>query len=188
MNVKHVSFGLAGLLLLGACGGPAPEAASEARESARPAGPVNAFSFEETGVAMRQTVPAAADLKLAGGCDGTTPINLSMFLGQPIEERWFNVAFSTEGVVAPGETGSFLLQSLQWDDGVVRPENLPADSPARVPVRYSGKGTLTLETHIARSQNRRMAGTLTGHVEQLGKGPVADITVYFDINLSCGVK
>jgi hypothetical protein len=191
MKVKHVSFGLAGLALIGACGGPvedAPASASEARETSRPAGPVNAFSFEETGAAMRQTVPDAADLKLAGGCDGTTPINLSMFLGQPIEERWFSVAFSTEGVVAPGETGTFPLQSLQWDDGVMRPENLPADSPARVPVRYSGKGTLTLDTHAASTGMRRMAGTLTGHVEQLGKGPAADITAHFDINLSCGVK
>lgn len=191
MNVRHVSFGLAGLALLGACGGPAddaPEAASEARETARPAGPFNAFSFEETGVAMRQTVPDAAELTLAGGCTGETSMSLSMFLGQPIEERWFNVAFSTEGVVAPGATGTFPLQSLQWDDGVMRPENLPADSPARAPVRYSGKGTLTLDTHTASTETRRMAGTLTGHVEQLGKGPAADITAHFDINFSCGVK
>ena len=198
--------GMAALaLLLCACGGPAKRAAAEAgtetasragaetpgeaREPARRAGPVNAFSFEETGVAMRQTVPAPEELMLAGGCTGDSPINLSIFLGRPMDERWFNVAFVTEGAIAPGETGSFPLQSLQWDDGVMRPENLPADSPARAPVRYSGKGTLTLEMHMASTQTRRMAGTLTGHVEQFGKGPAAaDITAHFDINFSCGVK
>jgi hypothetical protein len=178
--------GMAALALLCACGGPR-QAAPGVAESV-PAGPVNAFSFEATGVAVRGTVPVAADLMLAGGCDGTTPINLSIFLGRPMDERWFNVAFVTEGVIAPGETGTFPLQSLQWDDGVMRPENLPEDSPARAPVRYSGKGTLTLETHMASIETRRMAGTLTGHVEQFGKGPAADITAHFDINFSCGVR
>ena len=150
MILKHAPHGLAALVLLSACGEPAgmtpapangSEASTEAPASVSAEtradtndGPVNAFSFEETGTQMRRPVPAAGDVSLAGGCNGKTPISLTMYSGAPHNETWFNVAFDTEGVVGPGETGTFPLASLQWDNGVMRPETLPEDSPFRAPV------------------------------------------------------
>ena len=88
----------------------------------------------------------------------------------------------------PARPGFFPLVELDWDNGVTRPENLPVDTPARVPTRYSGKGTLTLETHNASTNNRRMIGVLEGSLQQDEEGPAAKVTARFDVNLSCGVK
>lgn len=194
MILKYAPYGLAAIVLLSACGEPAagPPSSDNGREAPEVADTndslVNAFVFEETGTQMRRPVPAASDVSLAGGCDGTTPISLTMYSGAPNDETWFNVAFDTEGVVGPGETGTFPLASLQWDNGVMRPETLPEDSPVRVPVRLEGTGTLILDTHEASTNRRRMVGTLKGHVAQHDGNETADLTVRFDINLSCGVN
>ncbi|KCZ87619.1 hypothetical protein [Hyphomonas johnsonii] len=208
MILKRAPYGLAALVLLSACGkpagvtpapangseastetpAPAPVSAEAETEAGTNAGPVNAFAFEETGTQMRGPVPAAGDVSLAGGCNGKTPISLTMYSGTPNNETWFNVAFDTEGVVGPGETGTFPLASLEWDNGVMRPETLPEDSPFRVPVRLEGTGTLTLDAHQASTDVRRMVGTLKGHVAQQDGNETADLTVRFDINLSCGVN
>ncbi len=192
MNLKQAPIGLSALMLLCACGGPPGEASAPVREAASeagmPYGTANAFSFEQTGAVMSRAVPDASELTLSGGCDGTTPISLSLFAGEPIDDSWFNVAFDTEAVVAPGETGVFPLVEMDWDNGVTRPDNLPADTAVRVPVRNSGKGTLTLETHNASTNNRRMIGVLEGSLQQDGESPAVNVTARFDVNLSCGVK
>ncbi|WP_084418604.1 hypothetical protein [Henriciella litoralis] len=195
--------------LLTACGGSAgPENEAKTSADERPAntstladrgeaakadtasGPINAFSFEATGAELSNPVPSPEELIPAGGCNGESQIGLSFHRGDMTESRWFAVGFTTKAVVAPGETGVFPLQALQWDNGVERPPNLPEDSPARVARRFMGADgvTLTLETHIATSRERRMAGTLQGHVKRFGTDEAADITAHFDVNQSCGVK
>tara|TARA_R110001606_G_scaffold77186_3_gene178397 strand:+ start:547 stop:960 length:414 start_codon:yes stop_codon:yes gene_type:complete len=137
---------------------------------------------------MLAPVPDAQDMKLSGGCDGNSPLVLTMFHGTPIDEDWFSIGFATQDPFGADATGTIPLSQLTWDNGASRPENLPPDSPVRTANRYLGKGTLTLETHIATPDVRRMAGRIEGHVEQYGRGLSADITIDFDINFTCHVR
>ena len=189
------------LALLAACGSPATPAPQPEKTPAaadqppadnpqerRASVPINAFAFKQTGTQMLAPVPEAQDMKLSGGCDGNSPLVLSMFHGAPIDGDWFSIGFMTQDPFGAEATGTIPLSQLTWDNGASRPENLPPDSPLKTANRYLGKGTLTLETHIATPEVRRMVGRVEGHVEQYGRGNSADITVDFDISFTCHVR
>jgi len=127
------------------------------------------------------------DLKLTGGCSGTTPVSLGFHRGQPNADDWFQVAFDTADVVSTGETGEFTVKEIRWDHGTVTPANLPPNSTIRVPNQFKGTGTLTLSTHIGTTEQRRIAGIFRGDVTNL-EGDQANLVAEFDIDKSCGVK
>jgi len=127
------------------------------------------------------------DLKLTGGCSGTTPVSLGFNSGKLTEDNWFSIGFDTADVISTGATGEFTIKEIRWDHGTVTPANLPPNSGIRVPNRFTGPGTLTLTSHIGTVEQRRMAGNFRGEVRNL-EGEQASLVAEFDIDKSCGVK
>jgi hypothetical protein len=178
---------IAAALLLSACGQPAPQSAKAPSPDTAPAmsgSLVNAFEFAAPGIEA-PLAPAAADLTLAGGCNQHGPLSIGFTRRIPDQDRYFNFAFDSAEPVAPGQTGAIALTSISWDNGMAAPPGLPADSPLRVPVRFSGEGTLTLHTHTGLGLDGRMTGVVEGAVTNDASQQSTPISVSFDINLAC---
>jgi hypothetical protein len=181
----------ASALLLGACGEPAPPAANGPAASSRQdrsgsaATIVNAFEFTASGDVEAAAAPAASELSLTGGCTSHGPMSIGFTNGTPTEEGYFHFAFESAEPVSPGQTGAIPLSEIAWDNGVEAPRNMPANSPLRVPSRFSGEGTLTLQSHSGAGMGGRMAGVVEGVVTHAFSQERATLSVSFDVNLAC---
>jgi hypothetical protein len=185
---------MAALFLVAACGNADPEAASEPPAADADAstdtetnavstldkqGFINAFSLEATG--DETTTWNSGDLSLSGGCSPGAPMSIGFRQGTIASHDYKYLGFDTVMVIEAGETGTFEVEEIRWDDGT------QGESP-RVPNRFTGQGTLTLTTHQAAVGNQRMSGTLRGEGLTNGDGASVDLVVDFDINRSCGIS
>lgn len=190
---KPLKAGIAGLLCLAATacgGGNAPEAeqaVSAGETGGVPANGVYDFSLEVTGDQAAAPVPDPAELSLSGGCNGKTRISLGLNNGQNNSPAWFYLAFDTEGVVAPGETGMFSLSRLNWQKGNEAGSETPAREGTIFLTLMEGTGSVTIERHDASMQSRRMAGILHGTVQDKA-GTQSELNARFDIAMSCGIR
>ena len=150
----------------------------------------------EDGISIQATGPAASgewnfgdkDFSLAGGCTGSSQMNFGFASGAPHLDDWVYLSFTTEQAVESGETGTFNLASLTWDQGVERPANLPPESPIRVPRRYEGKGILRLDRHDNYPNQRRLSGSIEGELVRRSPLETVTLSAEFSIPMSCGVN
>jgi hypothetical protein len=187
---------LALFLLIAACGNPAPEesqsdmAATETESSAPSSGTedndgmINAFSLAASGGATASW--EGGGFSLVGGCTPSQPMSMGFLRGTLRSEELAQVAFDSADPIDTGETGTFALKEIRWDNGIVA-HSIPGGGEVSVPNRFTGTGTLVIETHNAAVNNRQLAGTVTGTVSN-DDGVSADLVVEFDIDLSCGVS
>ena len=188
--------------ILTACGSGNPDApaaagtdtasssASEGPASDAPPradGPVNSLSIAVTGDETPQPVPPATELSMVGGCDGKSIASIGLYAGDMSGNGWFQVSFETDEPIGKGQTGSFALSRLEWDNGLSPVEGMPEGSNITAPNRFEGTGRLELKTHDTGMNTRRMVGTLSGHLTNTKTGKEVDITIDTDFNWSCGV-
>jgi len=148
---------------------------------------IRRLMLRTTGSVESEVIFVDDNFKITGGCNGTTPISLGFYRGQPNADDWFKVAFDTADVVGTGETGEFTVREISWDHGTVIPKNLPPNTTIRAPNQFKGTGTLTLTTHIGTIEQRKIAGNFRGEVTNL-EGEQASLEAEFDIDKSCGVR
>ena len=182
--------------LLAACGNADPgtaaagasaeqtRAGSQKRTTMDAQGFINAFSFRATGDAAVSW--DSGDLRMSGGCPAGSPMSIGFSSGTVTAEDYRNVAFDTQAVIAPGQTGTFPLEEIRWDHGTKAVTPRGGGTEVRVPNRFAGPGTLTLTTHEATTRNRRLSGTARGEGIKSREGALVDLVVEFDLNLSCG--
>jgi hypothetical protein len=190
LKVLAPTIALAGTLALVACGGaerqvPDDEATTAQAPAVSEGGPINRFEFSPSGVEPAADLPTAAELTLSGGCAAPSPLSIGFLRGSPIDDTYFHFSMESGSPVAQGYTGEVELTNLVWDNGVVVPANMPADSPIRGPARLQGTGTLTIESHTGRGMGGHMSGTVSGTVTDGDTGDDVTIEVSFDINLAC---
>lgn len=146
------------------------------------------ISIQATGLAgSRKWAFGEEDYTLAGGCTGLSPMNFGFASGAPHTDAWVYLSFTTEQVVESGETGTFNLSNLTWDQGVERPAKLPPDSPIRVPRRYEGTGSLRLARHDNSPSQRRLSGSIKGELVRRSTQEKVTVSAGFSIPMSCGV-
>ncbi len=124
---------------------------------------------------------------LSGLCNPKTMANFMIALtgGDQWDEIW--VTNYSKGRIAAAKTGTF---KLSWVEVQFRKY-----AEGKFTIRkFKGPGTMTLTTHDADPDNRRMIGTMEGSsLEELtlmGKntGKQVDLQVSFDMDSSCGIK
>lgn len=124
---------------------------------------------------------------LSGLCNPESFANFMLALpgGDKWDEIW--VTNYSKGRIGTAETGTF---KLSWVE-----VNLQKYADGEFTIRkFKGPGTMTLTTHDATPDNRRMVGTMEGSgLEELtltGKntGKKVDLQVSFDMDFSCGIK
>jgi hypothetical protein len=146
---------------------------------------VNSLTFEAEGDAEGSLRSDGADIMLTGGCDENGFIRMSFTRGKITDEDLFQVRLVTGQSVGAAGTGTFELSEVGWYDGTFKAEDLPTEVDIRIPDAYEGTGVLTLTTHEPAINERRMAGTFAGRVEQVSGDNMATVRASFDINLSC---
>lgn len=187
------------LLALAGCGGEAAESGGAA-EAAAPsdkavpsdaAGFVDAVTVRVTGGTESSIALRDKELTMSGGCDGNSPISLGFHRGTPIDPDWFSIGFDTAEPVRTGETSTFDLDEIRWDNGTF--VHQVGGSEVRVPDRFNGTGTLTLATHDATmahsmAGSRRMTGMIRSDSLTNRDGVAVRLEAEFDIRFSCGVR
>jgi hypothetical protein len=163
---------------------PAETVAESADDSASDS-VVRRFSFGVIGADPATPLPEPGELSLTGGCVGSSPLSIGFHSGAPHAEGYFGFSMNSAAPVASGQVGDVELARITWDNGVTTPANMPADSPVKVPDRFEGTGTLTLQSHSGRGMAGRMSGVVTGEVTQKFGDAAASLVVEFDINLAC---
>jgi len=147
---------------------------------------VNALQLQTTGD-VQKTVSLAGDkLRLTGGCNGSQRLSIGFNSGDTTSPDWLYFAFDSVAVVGTGETGSFELSEVRWDDGKID-HTVPGGLVVKLPNRFSGAGTLTIDRHQAEISNRRMTGTVVANVKNRD-GRSSLVSAQFGVNLSCGVN
>lgn len=124
---------------------------------------------------------------LSGLCNPESFANFMLALpgGDQWDEIW--VTNYSKGRIGTTETGTF---KLSWVE-VTFQKYAEGEFTIR---KFKGPGTMTLTTHDAAPDNRRMVGTMEGSgLEELtltGKntGKKVDLQVSFDMDFSCGIK
>lgn len=193
--------GIALALTLGGCGEadvrPAPDAVADAEPSARDAARsrqptgrswLNSLTVRVTGDVDTTLTLDGGNTSVGGGCTGSTPIDLGFHRGNWAlpGQPWTNTAFRTADIVGTGETGTFDVEEITWDHGVL--ERPVGDRTVRLPNRFTGPGTIEIEEHSARSDNRRIRAVLRGSGLSNDDGHSVDIVAEVDLNFSCGVS
>jgi hypothetical protein len=181
------------LLALAACSGDEAPESGDSADAAAPsddAGFVDAVTVRVTGGAEASIALRDDELSLGGGCDGNSPISLGFFRGLPTDPDWFRLGFDTVEPVGTGETGTFDLDEIRWDNGTFVRQMQGRE--VRVPDRFTGTGTLTLTTHDATRAHasagaRRLTGTFRADSLTNANGVRARLEAEFDVRLSCGV-
>lgn len=193
------------LALVGCGGGEAAESGGAANPAARSdaaasssaaarsdeVGFVDAVTVRVTGGADASIALRDKEVSLSGGCDGNSPISLGFHRGTPAEADWFRLGFDTTEPVGTGETGTFGLDAIRWDNGTF--VHHVGGSDVRVPDRFAGTGTLTVTTHDATMAHsmagaRRLTGTLRADNLTNKDGKTVRLEAEFDVHLSCGVR
>jgi len=188
------------ILLLLACG---CEEASTAKKipAEPPLGPYGPVTLGAKAHVVRSiTVNASGDVSgefsgtkgeegtyLSGLCNPTSFANFMIALtgGDQWDEIW--ITNYSKGSINTAETGTF---KLSWVEITFR-KYADGDFTMR---KFKGPGTITLTTHDADPDNRRMVGTMEGSgLEELtlkgeNTGKKVDLQVSFDIDSSCGIK
>ena len=124
------------------------------------------------------------DTGLMGLCNPNSFANfmLAMPGGEAYDQVW--VTNYSKGAIGTGETGEF---KLSYVEVTFRKTSLNGF----VQRDFRGPGTITLTTHNADPNNRRMIGTMEGTgLKGRGdeEGKKLDLKVSFDMDSSCGVK
>jgi hypothetical protein len=174
-----------------AAGRSAAAASSDATPRSDDGGFVDAVTVRVSGGTEASIALRDEALSLGGGCDGNSPISLGFFRGTPTDPDWFRLGFDTAERVGTGETGTFDLDEVRWDDGTF--VHQVGGREVRVPDRFAGSGTLTLTTHDATMAHamagaRRLTGTLRADSLTNRDGVAVRLEADFDVHLSCGVK
>ena len=124
-------------------------------------------------------------LQSTGGCTGNNLLSLGFHSGSLDSPDWFSFGFDTVGTVSTGATGVFPLREVRWDNGM-KNHTIPGGMVVRVPDRFSGAGSLTIDLHKASVAQRRMMGTVVADVTNI-EGQSAKLSAHYGIDLSCGV-
>lgn len=166
-------------------------APSDAAARSNDAGFVDAVTVRVTGDTEASITLRDDEVSMGGGCDGNSPISLGFHRGTPAEPDWFNLGFDTAERVGTGETGTFDLNELRWDNGTF--VHHVGGREVRVPNRFGGTGTLTLTTHDATMAHamagaRRLTGTLRADSLINRNGVAVRLEAEFDVHFSCGVR
>jgi len=195
--MKRTAYLLFFCVLLAACGGDegqSSQAASDADVKLGHYGPplgararvVRSVKVETTGEVNGTFSGSKSDedTGLMGLCNPTSFANfmLAMPGGEAYDEVW--VTNYSKGAIGTGETGEFRLSYVE----VTFRKTTTNDFVQR---EFRGPGTITLTTHNADPNNRRMVGTMEGAgLEGRGddEGKKLDLKVSFDMDSSCGVK
>ncbi len=185
-----------GAVLLAACGdaeNPPSQTAADDDVKLGPFGPplgararvVRSVQVETNG-AISSTFTGSKsdeDTGLMGLCNPSTFANfmLTMPGGDEYDEVW--VTNYSEGEIGTGETGEFDLRYIE----VTLRKTTVNDFIQR---EFRGPGTMTLTTHEADPDNRRIVGIMEG-TDLQGKsedqGKALSVKVSFDMDSSCGV-
>lgn len=178
-------------LLICACGDAERAAPPDRTEApgapARQSGgnAVNAFDVEISGTRVNASLPTAQTVTLSGGCVAGSPLSIGFFHKTPTDADYFNLSIQSQAPVTSGQTGAVPLTRVAWDNGTQTPANMPADSKIRVPVRFEGEGTLTINAHSGRGMAGNMQGVIDAVVTHRRSDERATLAASFDIELAC---
>ncbi|MGI6656517.1 MAG: hypothetical protein ACOX5Z_06790 [Desulfobulbus sp.] len=123
---------------------------------------------------------------LVGLCNPTSFANFGIVV--PGGEAWDKVTVTiySKGPIGTAETGTF---KLEWVEAAF--SKIDGDKTAYR--RFKNPGTITLTTHDATPNARRMIGTMEGRdleeITTMGEltGKTVDLDVSFDMDFSCGI-
>jgi hypothetical protein len=185
-------FSAAVLTALAACGGDIQNERADAiqTESTRPEAPSDTAGLPadyrkiEVRVGTAQEVRFKAEneelLRLAGGCDGKTPMSIGFQNGELYQASWRYFSFDSDGPVSVRQMGDIPLSKVTWDDGVVPNEKLNMNMPDR----YEGPGMLTITRHEASLKGRRMEGQVNATLTNKD-GNALLLNASFSVPLGC---
>lgn len=199
ISLGRFSFFVGIILLLLACGSEEASTAKKMQDEP-PLGPygpatLGAQAHVVRSVAINTSGDVSGDFSgtkgekgtyLSGLCDPTSFANFMIALtgGDQWDEIWITNYGAHVGLT---ETGTF---KLSWVEVQFRKY-----AEGKFTIRkFKGPGTMTLTTHDADPDNRRMVGTMEGSgLEELTltgerTGKRVDLQVSFDMDFSCGIK
>lgn len=130
----------------------------------------------------------AQGTSIGGGCTGSSPISMSFHQGNWAlpNQPWTNTAFTTTEIVGTGLTGTFDVEEITWDHGIL--ERSVGGQAFRLPNRFTGVGTIDIVEHRATSDDRRFRATLRGTRLVNDEGLSVDLVAEIDLDFSCGVS
>jgi len=189
-------FLIAIIFLLTACSGEETPAAKKMPDepSLGPNGPaLGAQAHVVRSVTVQTSGDVSGDFSAAKGDKGTylsglcNPESFANFmLALPGGEKWDEIWVTnySKGRIGTAETGTF---KLSWVEVTLR-KYAEGNFTMR---KYRGPGTMTITTHDANPDHRRMVGTMEGSgLEGMGAatGKKVDLHAGFDMDFSCGIK
>lgn len=198
ISLGRFGFFVGIILLLLACGSEEAATAKKMQDEP-PLGPYGPELGAQAHVVRSVAVNTSGDVSgefsgtkgekgtyLSGLCDPTSFANFMIALTGG--EEWGEIWITNYGAhVGLAETGTF---KLSWVEVQFRKY-----AEGKFTIRkFKGPGTMTLTTHDANPDKRRMVGTMEGSgLEELtlqGKktGEKVDLQVSFDMDSSCGIK
>ena len=127
--------------------------------------------------------------QLMASCDGSNRAQLGFYEGNLSSEDYIQFSVTTADVVGTGQTSTFELSEIVWDNGMIPAENMPPELNILAPNRFQGTtGTLELTAHSARHSNRYMEGVIRASGLSNRPGQVIDIEAAFRMEWSCGIE